>query len=104
MNLLKDATGRPYEDFYLPVTRNEKKDDWMSVIVPLKRHFNGYMKYVHCDASESFQGQNSTAQEGNFLEAINLSLNGKALATNISSNIASCWAASVGSLGHHVGR
>ena len=63
------------------VALNERQDDWIPVLVTLKQCFNQYPTITgfSSDASKGGKiiGRNSSFLDGNFLEAINLSLNGK---------------------------
>ena len=76
--------GRFYQDFYKVIRQSEKHDNLENVILDLKSSFHGYPLYVGCKQPFSDDktnpkgiGINSRANEGNFLQAINLSLNGK---------------------------
>lgn len=75
-----DYRGRYYEDFYRVAVQNERYDDWSSILVQLRRLFSGYLKIVLEYHSRSGQNippaTNSTAAQGNFLEVLNMSLNG----------------------------
>ena len=84
--VLRARDGRFYKDFYKIIRQSEKQDNLQNVILDLKRSFNGYPLHVGCrqpfEEKDSFVspkglGRNSRASEGNLLEAINLSLNGK---------------------------
>lgn len=63
------------------VALNERQDDWIPVLVTLKQCFNQYPTITgYCgDTSKggNIIGRNSSSLDGNFLEAINLSMNGK---------------------------
>ncbi|XP_068748692.1 GATOR1 complex protein DEPDC5-like [Montipora capricornis] len=77
-SIQKDPYGRFYEDFYQVVALNERRDDWIPVLVTLKQCFNQYPSLTNCcDISKcgNIIGRNSNSLDGNFLEAINLSLN-----------------------------
>lgn len=80
--LQKDYKGRYYEDFYRVAVQNERYDDWCGILVQLRRVFSDYLKFVleyHDAAGVAIpQATNSTAAQGNFLEVLNMSLNGKA--------------------------
>lgn len=79
-SILQDPYGRYYEDFYQVLARGERKDDWLPVLVTLKYHINQYQKYIGSQEHHSSpMGKNSAAHQGNFLEAINLSMNSKSL-------------------------
>lgn len=79
-SILQDPYGRYYEDFYQVLVRGERKDDWLPILVTLKYHINQYQKYIGCqDQHDSPTGKISSAHEGNFLEAINVSMNSKSL-------------------------
>ena len=65
------------------VVQNERYDDWTPTIIELKRLFNNYREHVlHYHARDLIgvpQARNSTAAEGNFLEVLNMALNGEDL-------------------------
>lgn len=76
--------GRFYQDFYKVIRQSEKHDNLQNVILDLKSSFHGYPLYVGCKqpfsedkTSPKGIGINSRANEGNILQAINLSLNGE---------------------------
>ncbi|XP_062870046.1 GATOR1 complex protein DEPDC5 isoform X2 [Trichomycterus rosablanca] len=72
----QDHEGRFYEDFYRVVAQNERRDEWMSLLVTIKKLFIQYPVLVRLKGADGFPcGQNSTAAQGNYLEAINLSFN-----------------------------
>ena len=76
----QDPYGRFYEDFYQVVALKERREDWIPVLVTLKKCFNQYPIITNCcDRLEGtkIKGTNSSSFEGNFLEAINLTMNGK---------------------------
>nr|XP_006824338.1 PREDICTED: DEP domain-containing protein 5-like [Saccoglossus kowalevskii] len=76
--LLQDYRGQIYEDFYRIIALNERRDDWRPLLVTLKKVFNQYPKQIirnEVNGEECPPGYNSTSVVGNFLEAINLSLN-----------------------------
>jgi len=76
----QDPYGRFYEDFYQVVVLQDRRDDWIPMLVTLKRCFNQYPRFTNCcDRLRGTKviGWNSSSCEGNFLEAINLSMNGK---------------------------
>jgi len=58
------------------VLLDEKRSDWDSVILQLKREFIQYPRHLGWDPRGGPQQAiiNSTAKKGNLLEAINLSL------------------------------
>lgn len=60
--------------------QNERYDDWSGILVQLRRLFSGYLKIVleyHSRPGVSIPAAtNSTAAQGNFLEVLNMSLNG----------------------------
>lgn len=67
---------------YRVVVQSEKYDDWSGSLYELKRLFAKYPKTVlrHLDPATSHRapkGYISTAAQGNFLEMLNMSLNGK---------------------------
>ncbi|CAH1232901.1 DEPDC5 [Branchiostoma lanceolatum] len=71
-----DYKGRICEDFYRVVAQAERMEDWSPMLVSLKRHFIQYPnKTRYCKDEGCPVGHNSTAAQGNFLEAINMSLN-----------------------------
>ncbi|CAJ1087364.1 GATOR complex protein DEPDC5 isoform X5 [Xyrichtys novacula] len=71
-----DHEGRFYEDFYRVVAQNERRDEWTSLLVTIKKLFIQYPVLVRLQEADGFPvGYNSTAAEGNYLEAINLSFN-----------------------------
>ena len=62
---------------------NERSDDWHKMLTQLRIAFNSYPEEV-LEASHKKYGQqnvpkayNSSASHGNFLEVLNMSLNGK---------------------------
>lgn len=60
--------------------QNERYEDWNSTIILLKRLFNEYqntvLKYHEKAGITMPKAINSTASQGNFLEVLNMSLNG----------------------------
>ncbi|KAM6990269.1 GATOR1 complex protein DEPDC5 isoform 4-T4 [Tautogolabrus adspersus] len=71
-----DHEGRFYEDFYRVVAQNERRDEWTSLLVTIKKLFIQYPVLVRLEEADGFPVScNSTAAEGNYLEAINLSFN-----------------------------
>ena len=79
VSILKDPYGRFYEDFYKVVASGERRDDWAPVLVMLKQHFTRYLSHTNCRGKPDTipKGVDSSSLDGNFLEAINLSMNGK---------------------------
>lgn len=79
MSVQQNPYGQFYEDFYQVVVHGERRDDWLPVLTNLKRYFTVFPKYINCceDLDGVPVGTNSTSYEGNFLEAINLSMNSK---------------------------
>ncbi|XP_060764411.1 GATOR1 complex protein DEPDC5 isoform X5 [Neoarius graeffei] len=72
----QDHEGRYYEDFYRVVAQNERRDEWTSLLVTIKKLFIQYPVLVRLKGADGFPcGQNSTAAQGNYLEANNLSFN-----------------------------
>ena len=79
-DIKKDQKGRYYEDFYRVVYQTERYEDWSPTLVILKRVINEYRDYIlnyqttqlddGVHVPESFL---SSAEEGNFLEALNYS-------------------------------
>ncbi|XP_056677417.1 GATOR complex protein DEPDC5 isoform X3 [Monodelphis domestica] len=75
-SIRQDHEGRFYEDFYKVVVQNERREEWTSLLVTIKKLFVQYPVLVRLDRAEGFpQGDNSTSAQGNYLEAINLSFN-----------------------------
>ncbi|XP_076876476.1 GATOR1 complex protein DEPDC5 isoform X2 [Brachyhypopomus gauderio] len=75
-SIRQDHEGRFYEDFYRVVAQNERRDEWTSLLVTIKKLFIQYPVLVRLKGADGFPyGQNSTAAQGNYLEAINLSFN-----------------------------
>ena len=60
--------------------QNERYDDWSSTLVQLRRLFMDYqrlvLEYHKKPGIEIPKAVNSTAAQGNFLEVLNMSLNG----------------------------
>ncbi|XP_041456037.1 GATOR complex protein DEPDC5-like isoform X1 [Lytechinus variegatus] len=70
--------GRFYEDYYRVFAQNERRDDWLQVLAPLKATMLRYAKDIkdwQRHAGCTIKGENSNACQGNLLEALNLSLN-----------------------------
>ncbi|XP_072455955.1 GATOR1 complex protein DEPDC5 isoform X4 [Notamacropus eugenii] len=75
-SIRQDHEGRFYEDFYKVVVQNERREEWTSLLVTIKKLFVQYPVLVRLEQAEGFpQGDNSTSAQGNYLEAINLSFN-----------------------------
>uniref|UniRef100_A0AAY4ACE2 DEP domain-containing protein n=1 Tax=Denticeps clupeoides TaxID=299321 RepID=A0AAY4ACE2_9TELE len=75
-SIRQDHEGRFYEDFYRVVAQNERRDEWTSLLITIKKLFIQYPVLVRLKGADGFPcGQNSTAAQGNYLEAINLSFN-----------------------------
>ncbi|XP_053293163.1 GATOR complex protein DEPDC5 isoform X5 [Pleuronectes platessa] len=75
-SIRQDHEGRFYEDFYRVVAQNERRDEWTSLLVTIKKLFIQYSVLVRLKEADGFPvGYNSTAAQGNYLEAINLSFN-----------------------------
>ncbi|XP_030623111.1 GATOR complex protein DEPDC5 [Chanos chanos] len=75
-SIRQDHEGRFYEDFYRVVAQNERRDEWTSLLITIKKLFIQYPVLVRLKGADGFpSGQNSTAAQGNYLEAINLSFN-----------------------------
>ncbi|RDD44762.1 DEP domain-containing protein 5 [Trichoplax sp. H2] len=71
-------TSPSYEDFYRVVTLSERRNDWSTIIIQLKRYFGEYLCHVNVTTPEgsSKDGNiNSSYSQGNCLEAMNLALN-----------------------------
>ncbi|CAL9688427.1 unnamed protein product [Knipowitschia caucasica] len=72
----QDHEGRFCEDFYRVVAQNERRDEWTSLLVTIKKLFIQYPVLVRLKEADGFPvGYNSSAVQGNYLEAINLSFN-----------------------------
>lgn len=60
--------------------QNERLDDWSGMLIQLRRIFQDYLKIVleyHARPGVSIpSATNSSAAQGNFLEVLNMSLNG----------------------------
>jgi hypothetical protein len=60
--------------------QNERYDDWTNTLVQLRRLFTDYQKIVLEYHKKPWvqipKAVNSTAAQGNFLEVLNMSLNG----------------------------
>ncbi|XP_030847065.1 GATOR complex protein DEPDC5-like [Strongylocentrotus purpuratus] len=70
--------GRFYEDYYRVFAHNERKEDWLQVLAPLKATMQRYAKDIKDRQRKAgcvIKGENSNACQGNLLEALNLSLN-----------------------------
>ncbi|KAM9720335.1 GATOR1 complex protein DEPDC5 isoform 3-T3 [Menidia menidia] len=75
-SIRQDHEGRFYEDFYRVVAQNERRDEWTSLLITIKKLFIQYPILVRLKETDGFpMGYNSTAAQGNYLEAINLSFN-----------------------------
>ncbi|XP_064424153.1 GATOR1 complex protein DEPDC5 isoform X2 [Latimeria chalumnae] len=75
-SIQQDHEGRFYEDFYKVVVQNERREEWTSLLVTIKKLFIQYPVLVRLQEADDFpKGHNSTAAQGNYLEAINLSFN-----------------------------
>ncbi|XP_007170693.2 GATOR complex protein DEPDC5 isoform X7 [Balaenoptera acutorostrata] len=75
-SIRQDHKGQFYEDFYKVVVQNERREEWTSLLVTIKKLFIQYPVLVRLEQAEGFpQGDNSTSAQGNYLEAINLSFN-----------------------------
>uniref|UniRef100_A0A8C6G2T7 GATOR1 complex protein DEPDC5 n=1 Tax=Moschus moschiferus TaxID=68415 RepID=A0A8C6G2T7_MOSMO len=75
-SIRQDHKGRFYEDFYKVVVQNERREEWTSLLVTIKKLFIQYPVLVRLEQAEGFpQGDNSASAQGNYLEAINLSFN-----------------------------
>ncbi|XP_045441710.1 GATOR complex protein DEPDC5 isoform X1 [Pipistrellus kuhlii] len=75
-SIRQDHKGRFYEDFYKVVVQNERREEWTSLLVTIKKLFIQYPVLVRLEQAEGFpSGDNSTSAQGNYLEAINLSFN-----------------------------
>ena len=87
--VLCSVDGRYYRDFYKIIKQSEKQQDLQNIILEMKKSFHGYPLNVDCQQPFTDEKQNNTtnvnpkglgtnsrAEQGNLLEAINLSLNG----------------------------
>ncbi|XP_043924800.1 GATOR complex protein DEPDC5 [Protopterus annectens] len=75
-SIRQDHENRFYEDFYKVVAQNERREEWTSLLVTIKKLFIQYPVLVRLKEADGFPpGHNSTAAEGNYLQAINLSFN-----------------------------
>ncbi|XP_016897704.1 GATOR complex protein DEPDC5 isoform X2 [Cynoglossus semilaevis] len=75
-SIRQDHDGCFYEDFYRVVAQNERRDEWTTLQVTIKELFIQYPVLVRLKEADGFPvGYNSTAAQGNYLEAINLSFN-----------------------------
>ncbi|XP_054852033.1 GATOR complex protein DEPDC5 isoform X1 [Eublepharis macularius] len=75
-SIREDHEGRFYEDFYKVVVQNERREEWTSLLVTIKKLFIQYPVLVRLEQAEGFPpGFNSTSAQGNYLEAINISFN-----------------------------
>lgn len=63
--------------------QNVRYDDWSPTLTRLRRMFNNYLTTVldhhRQEGVEVPEATNSCASQGNFLEVLNISLNGKNL-------------------------
>ncbi|XP_015685524.1 GATOR complex protein DEPDC5-like, partial [Protobothrops mucrosquamatus] len=58
------------------VVQNERREEWTSLLVTIKKLFIQYPVLVRLEKAENFPpGYNATSAQGNYLEAINLSFN-----------------------------
>lgn len=66
--------------FYRVAVQNERYDEWSNILVELRRLFTDYqqsvLEYNNRPDTVIPKAQNSTAAQGNFLEVLNMSLNG----------------------------
>uniref|UniRef100_A0A2K6CIW1 GATOR1 complex protein DEPDC5 n=1 Tax=Macaca nemestrina TaxID=9545 RepID=A0A2K6CIW1_MACNE len=72
------AAQYPFYDntLFRVVVQNERREEWTSLLVTIKKLFIQYPVLVRLEQAEGFpQGDNSTSAQGNYLEAINLSFN-----------------------------
>ena len=67
--------------FFRVVVQNERYDDWTPTLITLKKLFSEYhQRVVHYHERPGVRvptGWNSTAAQGNFLEVLNMALNGE---------------------------
>ncbi|XP_022711750.1 GATOR complex protein DEPDC5-like isoform X2 [Varroa jacobsoni] len=74
----QDVRGRFYEDVYRVAVQNERLDDWTATLRHLKIYFSDYQRAVvhkHSNVPGMPTAYNSCAALGNFLPALNLSMN-----------------------------
>ncbi|KAI9537837.1 GATOR complex protein depdc5 [Dissostichus eleginoides] len=72
----KAVNGFLSDLFAKVVAQNERRDEWTSLLVTIKKLFIQYPVLVRLKEEDGFPvGYNSTAAQGNYLEAINLSFN-----------------------------
>ena len=79
-SVTKRPKGKFYQDFYKVVVNSEHIEDWHLVAMKLKTNFNNYLSWTGCDPDKTRNepvGTNSMSMDGNMLEALNMSLNGK---------------------------
>lgn len=78
--LQQDYKGRFYEDYYRVAVQNERIEDWSPTLIFLRRLFNQYenevIKYHEKHGLKVPKAYNSSSSQGNFLEVLNMSLNG----------------------------
>lgn len=78
--LQQDSQKRFYEDYYRVAVQNERIEDWTPTLINLRKLFNLYEEEViHYHEKRGFRvpkAYNSSASQGNFLEVLNMSLNG----------------------------
>ncbi|KAI8999202.1 hypothetical protein BC832DRAFT_227665 [Gaertneriomyces semiglobifer] len=78
--ILTDFRGRRYRDFYKVIADWETRSDWSTLLPTLKRSFLSFLPSILQQPNPSnsgstiLSGTNSSASEGNILEAINLGL------------------------------
>ncbi|KAJ3178712.1 vacuolar membrane-associated protein iml1 [Gaertneriomyces sp. JEL0708] len=78
--ILTDFRGRRYRDFYKVIADWETRADWFTLLPTLKRSFLSFLPSILQQPNPSnsgstiLSGTNSSASEGNILEAINLGL------------------------------
>lgn len=78
--LQQDCKNRFYEDFYRVALQNERVDNWDPILIFLKKLFIQYeeevIRYHEKDNVRMPKATISTSSQGNFLEVLNMSLNG----------------------------
>ncbi|PAV86806.1 hypothetical protein WR25_04584 [Diploscapter pachys] len=73
-----DHRGRAFQDFYRLIVQNEHYEDWSRVLSTIKSGFKDYQPEIDTELHKYFPGikfEISTAADGNFLHALNVSMN-----------------------------
>ena len=83
MEFMSCALTFIWVDLFRVVVQNERYEEWRPTLIQLKRLFIEYpervMSYHQKPGLKVPTGWNSTASQGNFLEVLNMALNGKSL-------------------------